>query len=342
MLNYDEALNYILDRQSLGIKPGLSRIKTALESVGNPQDDINIIHIAGTNGKGTVANTIARGLQDNGLRVGLFTSPWVTDYRRQIQINGRCITKDDFAQYVSELFFDRNIGADLTEFESLTVLMYYTFAAKKVDYAVVECGMGGLNDATNVEKHNICSVLTSVSLDHTDFLGNTVEEILREKEGIIRDDSPCFRYRDTGDFNADNLDLANRVLDYLGYAPTELCKPIACQQRVGNVLVDGGHNADAGKALATVISDEIAVIGMMRDKDIDGYLSFVAPKCKKIICTTVDNKRAISAAELYSYAKMYCDNLSVIESPKEAVCQPGVTLVCGSFYLIREIIDSLP
>ncbi|MGN0532221.1 MAG: bifunctional folylpolyglutamate synthase/dihydrofolate synthase [Eubacterium sp.] len=342
MLNYDEALNFILDRQSLGIKPGLSRIKKALKTIGNPQDEIKIIHIAGTNGKGTVANTIAKGLQDNGLRVGLFISPWVTDYRQQIQINGQFISKDDFAQCVSEVFFDRNIGDDLTEFESLTVLMYYAFAVKKVDYAVVECGMGGLGDATNVEKDNVCSVLTSISLDHTDFLGSTVEEILREKEGIIRENSPCFRYEDTGDFNVDNLNLANRVLNYLGYAPTELCKPIACQQRMGNILVDGGHNAQAGRSLATVINREIAVIGMMGDKDIDGYLSYVAPKCKKIICTTVGNKRAISATELSVYAKAYCDDVSVIHNPEEAVRQPGVSLVCGSFYLIREIIDLLP
>ena len=91
--------------------------------------------------------------------------------------------------------------------------------------------------------------------------------------------------------------------------------------------------------LADVINDEIAVIGMMNDKDIDGYLSFVAPKCKRIICTNVNNSRAISAFELSKYAKKYCDDVQVIENPRIAVKEKGITLICGSFYLLREIID---
>lgn len=332
MLTYDEALNFILKKQSLGIKPGLSRIKKALEDVGNPQDKIKIIHIAGTNGKGTVANTIAKALQDNGLKVGLFTSPWIIDYREQIQINGKYISKKAFAEIVSN-----NLDADLTEFELLVFVMYQHFTNEKVDYAVVECGMGGQGDATNVEKDNI-AVLTSISLDHTNFLGDTLEAITKEKEGIIRD--VCFRYEDTGDFNNDNLNLAKRIIKYLGYNDNiELAKPIARQQRIGNILLDGGHNEEAGKALAPIINNEVAVIGMMRDKDVDAYLSSVGPKCKKIICTSVDNPRAISADELSSYANKYCSNVEVINDPRVAVKEEGVSLVCGSFYLIREIID---
>lgn len=334
-MNYNEALNFILNKQSLGIMPGLLRIKKLLDEIGNPQDDLKIIHIAGTNGKGTVANTIAKALQDNSLRVGLFTSPWIYDYREQIQINGEYISKERFADYVTSFS-----NADSTEFELVTAIMYKYFADEKVDYAVVECGMGGLGDATNVEKKNVCSVLTSISLDHTDFLGSTIEEITKEKEGIIRPNSPCFRYADTGDFNKDNLKLSNSVLNYLGYEAVDNCvKPIARQQRIGNILVDGGHNLDAGRVLAPIINNEIAVIGMMRDKDIDGYLSYVAPKCKRIICTNVDNKRAISANKLAEYASKYCSDVVVIDNPKTAVKQQGVSLICGSFYLIREIIN---
>lgn len=330
-MTYDEALNFIIKKQSLGIMPGLSRILSALASIGNPQDDIKIIHIAGTNGKGTVANTIAKALQDNGLKVGLFTSPWITDYREQIQINGEFIPKDAFASYV-EKYKDFNC----TEFELITLIMYKYFADSMVDYAVVECGMGGKGDATNVEKDNI-AVLTSISLDHTDFLGKTLEEITAEKEGIIRD--ACFRYADTGDFNADNLTLAKRVVAYLGYDDNiSLVKPPARQQRVGNTLLDGGHNLDAAKVLATAIDNENAVIGMMKDKDVDGYLSLVAPKCKRIICTNVNNSRAISATELSSIARKYCDNVEIEENPRN-IDFSQATLVCGSFYLIREIID---
>lgn len=332
-MNYNEALNFISKKQSLGIMPGLLRIKGLLEDMGNPQDKIKIIHIAGTNGKGTVANTIAKALQNNGLRVGLFTSPWIFDYCEQIQINGEYISEESFADYVTS--FSNN---DCTEFELVTAIMYKYFADEKVDYAVVECGMGGLGDATNVENKNVCSVLTSISLDHTDFLGSTIEEITREKEGIIRPNSPCFRYVDTGDFNIDNLNLANKVLNYLGYLSVETSKPIGRQQRIGNILVDGGHNLDAGRVLSPIINNEVAVIGMMRDKDIDGYLSYVAPKCRKIICTNVDNKRAINANELAGYARKYCNDIEVINDAGIAVKQKDVSLVCGSFYLLREII----
>ena len=333
-MNYNQSLDYITKKLSLGIQPGLSRISALLEKMDNPQDKIKIVHIAGTNGKGTVANYIACSLEANGFKVGLFTSPWIFDYREQIQINGEYIGKADFARYISD--YKDN---DCTEFEFLTAVMYKYFADEKVDYAVVECGMGGKGDSTNVEKENVCSVLTSISLDHTDFLGNTVEEITREKEGIIRENSPCFRYCDTGDFERDNTKLASRVLEYLGCDTKIFGKPPARQQKIGSILLDGGHNPQSGRALAPIIDNETAVIGMMKDKDIDGYLSFVAPKCKKIICTNVNNKRAISAAELSEYAKKYCKDVELVDDPRQAVKQDNVSLICGSFYLIREIID---
>lgn len=341
MFTYDEALNFMLNRQSLGIKPGLSRIKKQLDAISNPQDDIKIIHIAGTNGKGTVAHTIAKALQDNGLKIGLFTSPWIIDYREQIQINGQPISKEEFTTFVSNVFCDLHFGEDLTEFELLVFMMYVHFYKEKVDYAVIECGMGGLEDATNVEKKNI-SVLTSISLDHTDFLGSTIEEITKQKEGIIRPNCPCFRYESTGNIDRDNLNLAKKVVAYLGYDDDiELVKPIARQQRINGILFDGGHNLEAGKALEPIINNEVAVIGMMRDKDVYGYMSLVAPKCKKIICVTPNNPRAIKADELANIAKGFCKDVQVIEDTSLAIKQDNITLVCGSFYMIREIINSI-
>lgn len=338
-MDYSEALNIIQKKQSLGIKPGLSRIETFLNSIDNPQDKIRIIHIAGTNGKGTVANTIASALMKNGYRVGLFTSPYIIDYREQIQINNEYIAKDRLADYV-EKYHDN----DLTEFELLTAIMYKYFCDENVDFAIVECGMGGRGDATNVEKRNI-AVLCSISLDHTNFLGNTVEEITKEKEGIIKPDCPCFRYENTGDFNKDNLTLAKKVIKHLGLNDDiELVRPLARQQKIGNVLVDGGHNVEAGKALAPMLNNEIALIGMMADKNVDGYLDLVARKCKMIITTTPNNPRSMSSNELKTIAEKYCDNVVSVENPLDAIGyakKNGLTLVCGSFYLIREIIKEL-
>ena len=349
---YSEALNFILKKQSLGIKPGLARVKKLLADMGNPQDKIKVIHIAGTNGKGTVAKTIADALQNNGFKTGLFLSPWVVDYREQIQINGDYISEDDFASYVEE--YSEN---DCTEFEMLTAIMYKYFADCSVDYAVVECGMGGAGDATNVEKENL-AVITSISLDHTDFLGSTVEKIAEEKSGILRKNSACVLYpckdlkhifepeckklicvEEQGSVYANNLETVNAVLSEIGVDKIGSLSPLpARQERINGVLLDGGHNFEAAKALALLLNNEIAVIGMMGDKQVDEYLSVVAPKCRKIIAVTPDNPRAMPAEALAEIAKKYCKDVTACGNPREAVISnSNLTLVCGSFYLIREI-----
>lgn len=153
-MTYENALKILVNKQSLGIKPGLERIKALLENMGNPQNDLTVIHIAGTNGKGTVSASIADYLINAGYKVGLFTSPWVLDYREQIQLNHAFISKDAFAEYVEEY-----ADCDATEFELLTAIMYKYFSDEKVDFAVVECGMGGLGDSTNmIEKiRSVCN-----------------------------------------------------------------------------------------------------------------------------------------------------------------------------------------
>ena len=353
-MNYDESLNLILNKMSLGIMPGLARISALLDKMGNPQDSIKIIHIAGTNGKGTVAKTISDNLISAGYKTGLFTSPWITDYREQIQINSQPISKSDFARYVSK--YKDN---DCSEFEFLTAVMYKYFCDENVDYAVVECGMGGSGDATNVEKNNALSVITSVSLDHTNFLGNTIEEISKEKSGILRKNSNsvvlCDNiYRNiynekcenivfitpSGDFKADNLAVATAALRLLNIDTNglQLSKLPARQERVDSVLIDGGHNVAAAHALEPIIDNEVALIGMMRDKNIDGYFKIVAPKCKKIILTKPSNPRAADLPYLYSVASKYCDNVVCIDSPLAALqsCK-DISLICGSFYLAREV-----
>lgn len=334
-MNYNDALNIIASKQSLGIKPGLARIKALLEVMNNPQDKLKIIHIAGTNGKGTVASTIADALAKNGFRAGLFTSPWVDDYREQIQINGEYIGKADLAGYI-----DSYKDNDCTEFELLTAIMYKYFYDSRVDYAVVECGMGGSGDATNVEKENVCSVITAISLDHTAFLGSTIEEITAQKEGIIRK-SPCFRYKNTGDFSSDNLALCKSVLSYLNIDfDNKLASLPARQEQINGVLLDGGHNVEAAKALAPLLDNEVAVIGMMADKNVDGYLSVIAPKCKKIITVTPDNPRSLCADELMKIAAKYCDDVIAVDNSADAVLlakNNGLSLVCGSFFLAREV-----
>lgn len=365
-MNYNKALNIILNKQSLGIMPGLARISKLLDEMGNPQDELKIIHIAGTNGKGTVAYTIADTLKNNGYKTGLFTSPWIYSYREQIQIDGEYISKDDLTYYIEK--YQHN---DCTEFEMLTAIMYKYFADKKVDYAVVECGMGGLNDSTNVEKENL-AVITSIALDHTNFLGETIEEIAMEKAGIIKENCTCVLYPNPQvehifeqvcseknaklvkvlcdseePFFAKNLHTAANAVYELGLnVGVTLYTPDARQTSAedGKILVDGGHNVDAAQALDGLLNDNVALIGMMKDKNVDGYLSVVAPHCKRIITTTVSNPRAMSAFELKCIASKYCDDVAAVDAPVAALYyakEKGLDLVCGSFYLIREIIKEL-
>lgn len=354
---YNEALNFILGKQSLGIMPGLTRIINLLETMGNPQNDIKIIHIAGTNGKGTVAKTINNALIDSGHKVGLFSSPWIDDYREQIQINNEFISEEDFASYV-----DKYKDNDCTEFEFLTAIMYKYFADSKVDYAVVECGMGGKGDSTNVEQSNI-SVITSISLDHTAFLGETVEQIAEEKSGILRKNSTCILYpnpnvehifdgkckklinvKEQGNFKKNNLATANAVLKILGVPTVEQCAQLpARQEYIGNVMLDGAHNKNGAQALEPYLPNGkvTAVIGMMKDKDVDGYLSIIAPHLNRIITTTPDNPRSMPAEELKHLAQKYCKDVVAVDSSNEAVAlakqDENFKLVCGSFYLAREV-----
>lgn len=354
---YNEALNFILGKQSLGIMPGLTRIMNLLETMGNPQNDIKIIHIAGTNGKGTVAKTINNALIDSGHKVGLFSSPWIDDYREQIQINNEFISEEDFASYV-----DKYKDNDCTEFEFLTAIMYKYFADNKVDYAVVECGMGGKGDSTNVEQSNI-SVITSISLDHTAFLGDTVEQIAEEKSGILRKNSTCVLYpnpnvehifdgkckklinvKEQGNFKKNNLATANAVLKILGVPTVKQCAELpARQEYIGNVMLDGAHNKNGAQALEPYLpnGNVTAVIGMMKDKDVDGYLSIIAPHLNRIITTTPDNPRSMPVEELKHLAQKYCKDVVAVDSSNEAVAlakqDENFKLVCGSFYLAREV-----
>ncbi|MDE5985164.1 MAG: hypothetical protein K2H13_07920, partial [Eubacterium sp.] len=257
---------------------------------------------------------------------------------------------------------------DCTEFEMLTAIMYKYFADNEVDYAVVECGMGGANDSTNVEKENL-AVITSIALDHTDFLGDTIEKIALEKAGIIKENCTCVLYpnpkvehifeqvckeknaklikvscSEDADYLTKNLCTATSAIYELGLnVDVTLYNPKARQSAVdnGRIMIDGGHNVDAALALEPRLDNNIALIGMMRDKNVDGYLSIVAPHCKKIIAATPTNPRAMPASELKKIASLYCDDVIAIDSPVDAVRygrENGLDLVCGSFYLVRDII----
>ncbi len=183
-MNYNESLDYIHSLQVFGSIPGLERITELLKYLGNPQDELRFIHVAGTNGKGSTCTMLSEIYKSAGLRVGLYTSPYVVDFRERIQINGKYIKKDNLARLCQKV---KATGIYVTEFEFITALAFLYFKEQNCDLVILEVGLGGRFDATNVIKTPLCSVITRIDLDHTDYLGNTYSEIASEKCGIIKD-----------------------------------------------------------------------------------------------------------------------------------------------------------
>ena len=193
-MTYQEALAYLEQASSFGIKPGLERITALMDVLGNPQEDYKIVHVTGTNGKGSVTSYISYALFTSGLRVGRFTSPHLQSYTERIQINDGNITEEAFGKLISRVkvavdtIINNGIEAP-TQFEILTAAAFLFFKEQGVDYAVVEVGLGGLLDSTNIVTPKV-SVITNVSIDHQAYCGDTVEEIARHKAGIIKPKVP--------------------------------------------------------------------------------------------------------------------------------------------------------
>ncbi|MCH5300077.1 MAG: bifunctional folylpolyglutamate synthase/dihydrofolate synthase [Ruminococcus sp.] len=192
-MTYENALEKIHSLLTFGSRPGLDRIKTLLDLMGNPQDNLKFIHVAGTNGKGSVCQMLSAVLTNQGYKTGLFISPYITDFRERIQINGKMISENELTKAVEETFplveNLRKKDCIITEFEYVMALEFYIHNKAKCDIVVLETGMGGLLDCTNVIKPPLCSVITAIGLDHTEILGSTIEEITLQKCGIIKPDS---------------------------------------------------------------------------------------------------------------------------------------------------------
>ena len=185
-----QALQYLQSLEMHGIKLGLERIKKILKLIGNPEKKLKAVHIAGTNGKGSTAAMVAAVLLEAGHKTALYTSPHLISFNERIQIDGKMISDSELETRVAELKkLKEEKGIELTYFEFVTALAFQYFADKEVDYAVIETGMGGALDATNVCKPAV-SIITNVALEHMKYLGKTAGEIAREKAGVIKKGIP--------------------------------------------------------------------------------------------------------------------------------------------------------
>ncbi len=192
---YSEIEEYINSIKKVGILLGLERIKIVLDYMGNPQDNLKYIHVAGTNGKGSVCTMLSSVFVEEGLKTGLFTSPYLNTMREYFVINGK-IVKDKNLVLLFEIVKEAmdNTKQQLTEFEIMTVIMFKYFSDEKCDIVVLETGLGGTEDATNIIKTPLISVITNIGIDHVSFLGNDIASIARHKAGIIKQNGNIVSY----------------------------------------------------------------------------------------------------------------------------------------------------
>ena len=194
-MNYEQAMEYIHAVQWAGHKPGLTRTRTLLAALGDPHKKLQFVHVAGTNGKGSTAAMLASCLQAAGYRVGLYTSPFINRFNERIQINGQQIPDEALVELVEQVKPAADAMEDVpTEFEIITALGMLYFARQQCDIVVLEVGLGGTLDSTNVIEKPACAVITALGMDHVKELGPTLADIAAAKAGIIKPGCPVVSY----------------------------------------------------------------------------------------------------------------------------------------------------
>ena len=221
-MNYQETLDYLFSRLPMyqrtgaaAYKADIGNIVAASKYLGNPHTQFKSIHIAGTNGKGSTAHMLTSVLQEAGHKVGLYTSPHLKDFRERIKVNGKMITEQEVVGFVKEskTIFEE---MELSFFEFTVAMAFDYFAKEKVDIAIIETGLGGRLDSTNIIKPEL-SIITNIGIDHTNLLGNTIEKIAAEKAGIIKENTPIIIGRKQKETNTIFQNIAKEKNAHLIY-----------------------------------------------------------------------------------------------------------------------------
>lgn len=327
-MNYRETTEYLDSLNGLGSRPGLENISELLTRLGNPQNKVRAVHIAGTNGKGSVGAFLTSVLTMAGYRIGRYCSPAVFDSLETISFNGVNISEDDFARVITDTVSVCDENLCPTRFEIETAAAFMFFDHMKCDIAIVECGMGGGLDATNVMSDVICSVITPVSMDHMSFLGDTIEKIAECKAGIIKPGVDVAAYKDAryssvlseraiqtqSDIyyiddkdiicNTDNNEL---VFSYRGYKNIRLNTPAVYQAVNGAIALEVMNRL---KYKGYNLTDDVIRAGMYNMKW-PGRFEILNDNKKMLILDGAHNP-AGAAAFADSYRRLYGDDKSVI------------------------------
>lgn len=288
-MNYKETLKYINDTPKFSKILGNDELIKLLDALGNPQDELSFIHIAGTNGKGSVSAMTASILEKAGYKTGLFTSPFIEEFNERIQINGENISDETLAEIATQVRDAiHTLGIEISVFAQITAMAFLYFAKEKCDIVVLEVGLGGKLDATNVIKTAKATVITKIGLDHTEWLGDTLAKIAEEKCGIIKYNVPVFTCENQpdealavikscaknqsanlticpktdmrtsliGEFQKENAGICVKLCKSLGIDDETISQglkntkwPARFEFLKENLIIDGGHNPDGIEAL---------------------------------------------------------------------------------------------
>lgn len=353
------------------------RLVHFLEKNNIPYKNLRVIHVAGTSGKGSTSSMIAKGLEDSGYKVGLITSPHLVRINERIKVNSVPISDEDLNTILEKIYKDGYLEAFA---ETISAVAIICFLEKKVDYLVAEAFVGGERDTLNIFD-SIATVITSIGLDHTHILGETKEEILKDKLGIVRKGIPLFTrlqnkiiedkikesgaiYKKVtnlegtnleGEYQRENAGIAYEVLRYLGVDDSNIKKslmninyPGRLQYLKSNLLVDCAHNELAMRRLSEYIIEEhsdkkiLYLFAMSRNKDFKRDFQPYLINARKIVLTRL---KIFKASKPDNFNEM---NFEVYASPKEAlnsllkeVEENELIVVCGSIFLVGEIMESL-
>ncbi len=329
-MTYAESLKYLEFLSIFGIKEGLERINQLVEKLNYPQNFYETIHVAGTNGKGSVCAMLAEILKISGKNVGLFTSPHLESYCERIKINGENISENDFAAQIEKI---KNLGVNCTHFEALTAAAFDYFKIKKVDIAVIEVGLGGTFDSTNVITPKI-SVITNIALDHENILGN-LENIARNKAGIIKKNIPIvtgakgkpleiireiakknnsplyevtkqidFEINLRGEYQKMNAAVAIKTAKILGIAEKNIFAGLKSVkwagrfEKIGEIIIDGAHNPHGAAALRESLDKNFPngkrnfIFGALADKNFEEMIKILFRKDDFVIVTPPNSERS--------------------------------------------------
>jgi dihydrofolate synthase/folylpolyglutamate synthase len=324
-------------------KFGLDRMRELLAELGDPQRAYPAIHVVGTTGKGTAVRTIEELLAGEGLRVGAYLSPHVSGWAERIRVGGR---EADFERALDRVY---PYAEGATQFEVLTAAALAHFAEEGVDVAVVEAGLGGRLDATNVLDAGVV-LLTNVALEHTEVLGDTREAIAREKLAVVTPGATAVLPDDEFAHLVTDAEVvvggARQAAEFFTGRPiereVEVALPGRFEQRAGGEIWDGAHTPEAAEWLLDRLpgQDYVLCVSILADKDVDAILQRLSHAGSSLVATRSTNPRALEAEDLADRARPHFESIEAVPEPHAALARArelGTPLVTGSLYLLADL-----